>query len=172
MIEDPTRTFVLPCSIASTKSLLMPMLNSSPPSWSRSRSSTAAFKSARSRRAARSAVRVSLSRSKSGFGCADTDESSEPIVMSPRRRSVGHLARMCAARSTTSPPPAEAEAELGDRAGRPDFCSSPDVLIWMKTFKGAGRRVGSAASVEWSWFAALTDVSVSTAKRFGMAAVG
>lgn len=76
---------------------------------------------------------------------------------------------MWAARSTSSVDSDEEEEE--DREGSPDFCSSPEVLTWMKMLRGAERE--GAEESERALCRALADLSevrVSIAKRFGMAA--
>ena len=57
--------------------------------------------------------------------------------------------------------------EEGVRGGRPDFESSPDVLTWIRTFRGDARSKGSAL---FSAFAALIEQSVWMQYKFGMAA--
>jgi len=57
--------------------------------------------------------------------------------------------------------------EEGVRGKRPDFESSPDVLTWIRTFKGDSRSEGRAL---FSAFAALIEFRVWIQYKFGMAA--
>jgi hypothetical protein len=81
---------------------------------------------------------LSLSKSAlpSSVSEAARDDSNAPMVIKPWKRSLGHsvttyLASLMSSDSTSS----ELEEE-GVRGGRPDFESSPEVLIWIRTFRG------------------------------------
>ena len=55
----------------------------------------------------------------------------------------------------------------GVRGGRPDFESSPDVLIWIRTFRG-DVVVRSEGRALFRAFAALIKLTVWTQYKFGM----
>lgn len=95
---------------------------------------------------------------------AASDSSSAPIVIKPSKRSLGHSVTTYLASLMSSD---SSRFEEGARGEKPDFESSPDVLTWIKTFKGDARSEGRAL---FSAFAALIEFRVWMQYKFGMAA--
>lgn len=109
---------------------------------------------------------VSLSLSKSAFfsvSDAARESSRAPMVINPSRRSFGHSFNKCPASKTSSEFSSDEESVRG---GIPDFESSPEVLIWIRTRRGEVRSVGRAL---FRAVAALIELNVCILYRLGIA---
>ena len=115
----------LPDFNAASKSLDIPMLKSNFPDASPHLLPSFPKDSVR---CVSSEPRVSFSFLKSEFSLvpeATSESSSDPMVIKPSRRSLGHSETTCLASETSSD---SSGLEIGVKTGRPDLESSPDVF--------------------------------------------
>lgn len=153
----PTRTISLPAFNAASKSLDIPILNKSLPSFPQS-----AFPVSDSNNGCNTSL-VAFKVSKSSFSEAvDCDWASDPMVIRPCKCSLGHCEIMCRASWASSDSPGDGDDDF--KGGRPDLTSSPEVFTWRRMFSGGSWSiVRDFSRVLFRASAAFVDVRVCIA---------